>query len=190
MQDYKKAIKTITDFRKAFDVIDPKTPRRLVGDLGEFYVLQQFKKLGLDPEHKGGHGGYDIYLKKNNKRIEVRTSLLKNEGVYLKEIEFFGWRVENMNQKRSEKFDYLVCVALDDKFIKPKFYIFTYKEAFMVDDVNIGRFKNVKKKIHLFKDIKTYKTALKSKQSHLITSYEKKINTKPSLFQDKWRKIK
>ncbi len=105
---YTKAIQEIIHFKKAFDKIDPKIPRKLVGELGEFYTLQKLEKLGMQPEHKGGQGGYDIYLKDINKRIEVRTSLWKNEGVYPdKTIRFWGWRVENRNQKKDEKFDYL-----------------------------------------------------------------------------------
>lgn len=74
-QNYTEAIKAILNFKKIFDNIDPKTPKKLVG---EFYVLKEFKRLSLQPERKGGAGGYDIHLKKLNKRIEVKTSLLKN----------------------------------------------------------------------------------------------------------------
>lgn len=189
-QNYTKAIKTIIDFKKVFDKINPKTPKKLVGEIGEFYVLKELERLGFGPEHKGGQGGYDIYLKKLNKRIEVRTSLPKNEGVYPDEkIRFWGWRVENRNQKKIEKFDYLVGVALDDNFEKPKFYIFSYKEAFRVGDTIEGRFKNIKKKIHLFKNKRMYFKALKLKP-RLITPFERQINNRPSLFLNKWNKIK
>ncbi|KKR46999.1 MAG: hypothetical protein UT90_C0007G0002 [Parcubacteria group bacterium GW2011_GWA1_40_21] len=189
-QNYTKAIKAIINFKKDFDKIDPKTPKKLVGEIGEFYTLRELERLGLEPEHKGGQGGYDIFLKKLNKKIEVRTSLWKNEGVYPdKTIRFWGWRVENQNQKRSEKFDYLVGVGLDDNFSKPKFYIFTHKEAFRVGDTMIGRFKNIKKKIHLFENKKVYSKALKLKPK-LVTSFERRINKFPSLFLDKWNKIK
>ena len=189
-QNYTKAIKAIINFKKDFDKIDPKTPKKLVGEIGEFYTLRELERLGLEPEHKGGQGGYDIFLKKLNKKIEVRTSLWKNEGVYPdKTIRFWGWRVENQNQKRSEKFDYLVGVGLDDNFSKPKFYIFTHKEAVRVGDTMIGRFKNIKKKIHLFENKKVYSKALKLKPK-LVTSFERRINKFPSLFLDKWNKIK
>lgn len=187
--NYTKAIKTIVNFKKAFDKIDPKIPRKLVGEIGELYVLQKLKKLGFRPEYKGGQGGYDIYLKEIDKKIEVRTSLLKNEGVYPdKTIRFWGWRVENRNQKKIKKFDYLIGVALDDNFSNPKFYIFTYKEAFSVGNVNIGRFNNVKKKIHLFENKLVFKKATKLKPN-LITPYERKINLTPSKFLNKWNKI-
>src|SRR3989338_3804186 len=180
--DYTKAISAILQFKRTFDKIDPKIPRKLVGEIGEFYALQKLEKMDLQPEHKGGQGGYDIYLKKINKRIEVRTSLWKNEGVYPDEtIRFWGWRVENMNQKKSEKFDYLIGIGLDDDFNKPKFYIFTYKEAFSVGDTMIGRFNNIKKKIHLFENKRVYQKAVKLKPV-LVTPYERRINLNQSKF--------
>jgi len=101
MTDYSKAIKSIISFKKTFDNIDQKIPKKLLGELGEFYVLQKLEKLGFQSEHRGGQGGYDIYLKEVDKKIEVRTSLLKNEGVYPdKTILFWGWRIENRNQKK------------------------------------------------------------------------------------------
>ena len=190
MKQYTEAIKTIVDFKKAFNDIDPRVPRKLVGEIGEFYTLQKLEKLGFRPEHKGGHGGYDIHLKEIDKKIEVRTSLLKNEGIYPdKTILFWGWRVENRNQKKGKKFDYLIGVTLDDNFSKPKFYIFTHKQAFSVGNVMIGQFKNVKKKIHLFENKRSYKKALKLKPK-LVTKFERKINIYPSLFLNKWGEIK
>jgi len=190
MTNYSKAIETIIKFKKEFDNIEPRIPRKLVGEIGEFYALKELKRMGLNPEHKGGQGGYDIYLKNIDKKIEVRTSLLKNEGVYPdNKILFWGWRVENRNQKKSEKFDYLIGVGLNNDFSKPRFYIFTYKEAFSVGDSVIGRFGNIKKKIHLFENMKSYKKALKLRPK-IITKFERKINMTPSLFLDKWKKIK
>ncbi len=186
---YAKAIQEIIHFKKTFDKIDPKVPKKIVGILGEFYVLRKLEKLRLRPEHKGGAGGYDIYLG-INKRVEVRTSLWKNEGVYPdKTIRFWGWRVENKNQKKERKFDYLIGVGLNDDFLKPRFYIFTYEEAFRVGDTTIGRYNNIKKKIHLFENKKAYYKALKLKPK-LVTSFEREINRSPSRFLNKWKKIK
>lgn len=188
--NYSGAINAILKFKRTFDKIDPKIPRKLVGEIGEFYVLRKLEKMGLQPKHKGGQGGYDIYLKKIDKRIEVRTSLWKNEGVYPdKTIRFWGWRVENRNQKKSEKFDYLIGVGLNDDFTRSRFHIFTYKEAFSVGDTIIGRFNNIKKKIHLFENKTSYKKALRLRPK-LITTFERKINMNPSQFLDKWNKIK
>jgi len=190
VSNYAKAIKAIITFKRCLDNIDPKTPRKLVGEIGEFYVLQKLQKIGFRPEHKGGQSGYDIYLKEIDKKIEIKTSLLKNEGVYSnKTIHFWGWTVERKNQKKIKKFDYLIGVALNDNFSNPKFYIFSYKEAFSVGNVNIGRFNNVKKKIYLFENKRVYEKALKLKPT-IITSFERQINCHPSKFLDRWSKIK
>jgi len=100
-----KAISAILRFKSTFDNIgDPRVPHKLVGDIGEYYALQKLAKMGLQPEHRGGQGSYDIYLRKIHKRIEVRTSLLKNEGTYPdKTIRFWGWVVEKRNQKKKEE---------------------------------------------------------------------------------------
>lgn len=192
---YAKAIEAIIKFKKIFDNINPIISRKLLGEIGEFYVLRELDRHGFDLEHKGGQSGYDIYIKNINKRIEVKTSLLKNEGEYpnRNRIKFWGWKVENKNQKKRNKFDYLVCVALDNSFLKPKFYIFTHEQAFNVGDIPTGykgRFNNIKKKIHLFKNKRIYEEALKSEKSKLITPYEEKINQRQSQFLNKWKKIK
>ena len=190
MTSYTTAIKEIIKFKKIFDPINPALPRRLVGELGEYYVLRKLKKLRFKgAEHKGGYAGYDIYLHDIGKRIEVRTSLLKNEGTYPKDVKFFGWRVKNRSQKKDTiKFDFLVGVALKASFKKPKFFIFTHKEAFSVSDINIGRFKSVQKKIHLFKDKKALIKAITSKPG-LVTRYEKYINRHQAKFLDRWDKV-
>jgi hypothetical protein len=190
MSNYKRAIEEIIRFKEAIESIDPnsKIPKKLVGEVGEFYVLNKLKKLGLKFSHKGGQAGYDILIENNGKKVEVRTSLLKNEGLYPEDIKFFGWRVKNRNQKKDDKFDILIGVALDETFRKPKFYIFTHQEAFSVEDVDIGRFKNVQKKIHLFETPRAYKEAVSS-NLNLVTEYERYINEHQTEFRDKWEKI-
>src|SRR3989344_8519714 len=100
MVDYEEAIKGIINFKKTFDNIDPKIPKKLLSYLGECYVLKELENRNFLVKHKGGQAGYDILIQNNNKRIEVRTSLLKNEGLYPQDIMFYGWRV--LEHKQSE----------------------------------------------------------------------------------------
>jgi len=165
-----------------------RTALKLKGDIGELYVLRELRERGYECEERGGQAGCDIYLPCSDTRIEVRTSLLKNEGVYPPGIEFFGWRVQNRDQGSVKKFDILVCVALSRDFSIAKYYIFTHKEAFSVGNVHIGRFNNVKKKIHLFKNMSAFKRAIKSRPE-LVTAFERRINRNPKSFQNKWMKI-
>jgi len=189
MNTYQKAIKEIIKFKNTFDKINPRVPCRLVGQLGEYYVLSELEKRGFLLQPKGGQAGHDIYLPNEDIRIEVKTSLLKNEGLYPKEVKFYGWRVKNRGQKRDNKFDFLVGIALDDSFTKPKFYIFTRKEAFKVGDVRLGRFNGIQKKITIFENIKAMKNAVKAKPKY-VTEYEKYINKNQEKFLNKWGKIK
>ena len=187
---YKRGIKTIIKFKEDFDNIGyPKIPRKLIGELGELYVLSKLRELGAKKmTPKGGQAGYDIYLEDSGKKIEVRTSLPKNEGTYPEQIRFFGWRVKNRNQKEDHKFDIMIGVGVDEAFKKPQFYIFTYDEAFSVGDVEIGRFGNVQKKIHLFQNEKMCKEAIKS-CPHFVTKGERYINRHPLKFKDRWDKV-
>lgn len=185
---YRDIIKAFLSFKESLDKVAPRIPRKMAGDLGEFYVLQAMEKLGYDFTHKSGQAGHDILLNNPVKRIEVRTSLLKNEGIYPQGINFYGWRVKDREARREDKFDILICVALDDTFKKPKFYIFTKKEAFSVGDVHIGRFPRIQKKITLFENRTAYKKAVKVRPK-LVTKFERYFNLNSRVFLDKWSKL-
>jgi len=187
--NYKKTIKCIINFKRDIDKFDPKISHKLIEYIGELYVLYELEKKGFSVKHKGGQAGFDILIEKLNKKVEVRTSLLKNEGIYPKNVKYYGWRVKDRNQKKERKFDIMVDVSLNDRFTKPKFYIFTQKEAYSVGNVNINRFKRVQKKIHLFETLEAYKLAVKSKPV-LVTKFERYINNNQKEFLNKWAKIK
>jgi len=186
-----KLIKEILHFKQSVDKIDySKLPNKLMGDLGEMYVIDKLFRLGYkNIEPKGGHSRYDIYLHDTDKRIEVRTSLLKNENVYPKGIDFYGWAVERTTQKIDDKFDILIGIALPQSFNRPKYYIFTREETKKLGTVTGGRFSNVSKKIHLFKNENNLKQAIETKPKQ-VTSYERYINRNPDKFLNRWDKLK
>ena len=196
---YKKLTNLIVQFKQEFqkvlsgvDVPDSlrKVPDKLAGTIGELLVIQELSKRGLgDLEYKSGQSSYDLFARGVNKKIEVRTSLLKNEGLYPKGIDFYGWRVKDRSQRTEKKFDILVCVALPKNFRKPKYYIFTHLEAFKVGDVQIGRFPNVQKKINIFKDQKAFEKAVRSKKRSFVTRYERHINRNIRRFRNAWDKL-
>jgi len=185
---YQSIINAFLCFKKSLDKVAPRIPRKMAGDLGEFYVLLAMEKMGYDFTHKSGQAGHDILLNDPVKRIEVRTSLLKNEGIYPRGINFYGWRVKDREARKEDKFDILVCVALVDTFKKPKFYIFTKKEAFSAGDVHIGRFPRIQKKITLFENLVAYKKAVKTKPE-LVTKFERYFNLNSKVFLNKWNKL-
>lgn len=188
ISQYRGIIQAFLSFKKSLEKVVPRIPRKMAGDLGEFYVMLAMKKIGHNFDHKSGQSGCDIILNKPIKRIEVRTSLLKNEGLYPTGINFYGWRVKDRGARKEDKFDILICVALDDTFKKPKFYIFTKKEAFSAGDVHIGRFPRVQKKIALYENMRAFKGAIKTRPK-LVTKFERSFNLNSRVFLNRWDKL-
>lgn len=188
MSNYQNAIDELLKFKDVFDGIDPRVPNKLLYAVGEFYVLKELEERGFnDIEHKGGQSGCDIRVN-NGKRIEVKTSRLKNDSGP-KDIFYYGWKVQNKNQKNTDKFDTMVCVGLDNDFRNPKFYIFTNKEAFSVGETNHKRYTRIAKRILLFENEAAYEKALTSYPDIIVDDFEKYINEHPLEFKDKWDKI-
>ena len=190
--EYQKAIQEILRFKTAFDDINiernEKIPHKLVGELGEFYVLDALQRNGFeDIQHKGGQSGYDIFLKSSGLRIEVKTSLAKNDGIFPKtdpEILTYGWTALKANQD-TPKYDILIGVAIDESFANPNFYIFTRETIDQIDEIPLKRYSSVKKRIWLFADHQTYLQALEIKPK-AITDFERHLNEHPEEFRDRW----
>ena len=53
-------------------------------------VKSKLAENGIRFLSKGGQAGFNIELKDSGKRIEVRSSLLKNEGIYPRDIMLYG----------------------------------------------------------------------------------------------------
>ncbi len=160
-------------------------PPGLVSNLGKKYVLARLNELGfkkLIPDKKKANICIDYNGKKIN--VKIRTSTLKNEGLYPNDIKYWGWTVKR-RQEKEEEYDILVGVALNDDFDDTQFYIFTRDEALSVADVN----RIVQKKIHLFESEEAYRKASESKPK-LVTEYERYINENKSEFRCRWAKIR
>jgi len=164
--NYDSVINLIISFKEDVERLDidpdkkKKIPKKLVADLGEFYILRELCNRFKEVLPKGGQGSYDIRVGEHKKRIEVKTSTLKNDGLYDKQMKFWGWTVSRENQKREHKFDILIGVALDDTWKKPEYYVFNYDDACVKNsNVKLKRFKNIQKKIHIFQDVKDLELA-------------------------------
>lgn len=188
MVEYNKVIQGIIGLKEMYDQMNMKIPHELIGNLGEFYALDKLHNEGfknivkMEPKSV-----YDIWLKDDNVRIEVRASLLKNE-VYSKKLNplYYGWTVLREYQPELY-YDILIGIALDDTYKNPKFYIFNSDELNQITDVDMWL--SVRRKIHLFTDKKSYNNAVASKPL-LVTDYEKYINDNPDKFLNGWGKIK
>jgi len=195
MKTYQKAIDYILKFKSIFDEINPKIPKKLVDALGEYYVLRELERYQFGgTEHKSGQQACDIFVGEFQKRIEVKTSLLKNEDLYDKKIEFWGWTIKKkrglvkQDTQKERKFDLLVGVALDEAWKVPKFYIFTFEEASTKNEtVNLPWLGSVEKKIHVFQNSNDLQIA---KNYPYLTEQEIRINENQSEFINRWDKIR
>jgi hypothetical protein len=198
MTEYDKAINLMLSFKKNFQNLDikndkkEKVPKKLISELGEFYVFRELGKRFKDIELKGGQGKFDIRVGKN--RIEVKTSTLKFDRLYNKQIEFWGWTVKkarkNDKQKIDEqRFDFLVGVALYESWENPEFYVFTFEEAYTKNfDVYVEQYPSIQKKIHIFKNEQDLLNAIEFSHNK-VTNQECHINRNKSKFLNQWAKI-
>jgi hypothetical protein len=184
---YVEAYRTIRRLVELLSELDERVPTLLVGLCGELLVKSKLAEYGIPFLPKGGQAGFDIVLEASGKRIEVRSSLLKNEGIYPKGIMFYGWKIKDRG--REVKYDYLLCVAFDEGLTNPRFYIFTRDEALQAGDVNIPRFKRVQKKLHLFRSLEEMEKAIRERQNY-VTEWEQHVNHNRSRYEHRWEILK
>ncbi len=190
MQDYSQHIEAIVKFKKNFNFggkEDERVPRKLVGNLGEFYVADALVKNGFDVELKNGQAKCDILVNKTI-RVNVKTSFFKDEGKYQDGIKCFGWRIQTKEQKNVDNFDFLIGVTLEDSFEKPEFYVFSKKETVNLQEIKLKKFANILKKIDIFGSIADMEKALRT-DKEAISGYEDYINRHKEEFLNRWEKI-
>jgi hypothetical protein len=167
------AIQAILNLVDALKDVGP-LPRGLIGTLGELYFAQQLDGTGQTYKYRGGSASVDFIV--NGKKVEVKTSSLKNESLYPEGIDFWGWSVPS----ERKKFTTLICIALD-KDLAPTFYSFSRDQALSVPDVDLG-WLGVRKKIHLFRDQDTYRQACAARPE-LLSDLEEKLNEHRERYQ-------
>ncbi len=92
------------------------------GYLGELLIKNKLEDEGLHVKHHGNQSGYDLSYKYsgNEFRIDVKTSLLKNE--YNFDHDYWGWALLHENKKKEIKATHIVCLGCDKDF-SPHFFI-------------------------------------------------------------------
>jgi len=162
-------------------------PTFLTGLTGEYLVMAWLMKKGLKFHPKGGQAGYDLELQGGIK-IEVRTSLLKDEGIFSKEKKIlnYGWRLKEKG--RDVKFDYVICVALDERNVEnSKCYVLTKSEVEKAPSIEVGRFKKVEKRLWIYRDLQTMNEAKRDKPKY-VPKWEENININKDkyLLENRW----
>ncbi len=190
MDRYQATYESVRRLYESLMSLKEKQPTYLIGLAGELLVKTQLTESRIPFEAKGGQAGYDILLcdRESNNRIEVRSSTLKNEGIYSEKIMSYGWRLQNWNEEEIG-YDYLVCVAFDDVLSNPRFYLFRRDEVMKANDVQIGRFGKVRKKLHLFRTLDEMEKAVAEKRE-LVTQWEITVNQKRKNYENRWKILK
>jgi hypothetical protein len=197
-------IDAILDFKEKVYPVDKRASKELMFLLGEYYVLQKLCPTYPNAEHKGGQVHCDIIIENPHIEIEVKTSTLKNDKrIFKGEISIWGWTVETekqQNKRISDKeskprFNYVVCVALDQTWRFPKYYVFSWKEAIINNNDVIKRaHANIKKRIHIFQNPADYKVAQDitknlDNKSNEITELDEKISKDELHYLERWDRI-
>lgn len=183
-----KAVRLGKDIKEAKGL--HSLPTFLVGLAGEYLIMQKLTEKGLKVHPKGGQGGYDLELSGGTK-IEVRTSLLKDEGVFTKEkkIRNYGWRLKDRN--KDINFDFILCVELDQGNISAsKCYVLTAKEVERAPPITVPRFKKVEKRLWIYRDLQTMKKAKRDKPEY-VPPWEENINQNKNQyeFENRWKML-
>jgi len=183
-----------------------KIPHRLLGPIGELYVLSKLKEEIPDIKdsiiYKGGSSSYDIIIKtkKREFKIEVKTSALKNAkddgiGIDDKTHYYWGWPLQKITKTvkkrgKKKKYDFIICVGVNENYSNPVFYIFNYDCANGFKPVKMSRYGKVKK-LMIFKNLESLNTAKNWKDNgeKLMTLRENEINKNKKKYQD-WKTIK
>lgn len=132
-------------------------------------ILEALNTLGIDfeiPRRPVSLNMIRLVFKSNEGETEVaklaliRCSSLKNESLYPKGIDYYGWTVQYKEQVID--YDLLLCGA---KMAGAwRIFVFVANDLVSLPDVDIGRYNNVGKKLHLFQSLDDLETA----KNHLL----------------------
>lgn len=155
--------------------------------------------------YRSGQSGYDLLLGLNGKksRIEVKTSTLKNEGLWkdkdlpetpecrlLRKVYAWGWRFGRKGKYGAEKFDLAVLVALEgregcDPFNWNLEHFFTIPESEFrrLEEKKTPHFTSVRRSIYLFENPR-HVTILRRKYPDFVKSFDEYFNKSSGLYLD------
>ena len=93
------------------------------GYLGELLVIQKLGKEGKTIKQAGKQTSYDFAY--NNKRIEVKTSIPKDD--FKLGYKYWGWGLKHVNKKKVSA-THFICLAVDEALRPHKYFIFKVED--------------------------------------------------------------
>ena len=167
--------------------------RDVMGYYGEVLMGDELQKRGIPYEERGGLAGYDL-LVDDRIKLEVRTSELKNERCFPKNIMAWGWKLQKRNMKGEDrspvplKYDLVTLVRLKDGWDKYDIFMFQREQVEKMEEIHYGGYQTVAKGIYLFQN--PLEEAIKSDKHHMISRQCRAFNKHPERFLIDWQKLK
>jgi hypothetical protein len=157
----------------------------VIGMTGEIMVWKKLLENNLPFIPIGGQAGYDILLNKTSRnKVEVRTARYQPCKDDTKE---WGWSAQKWGKRKKDSviYDYLVCVALGDdlRIENAQFFIFTSKQIMSLKEINIPRFRNVRRRMTLYESKSAFLNDWK-KDGSFFSKLEYEFNQNPSAFTE------
>jgi hypothetical protein len=110
------------------------------GFLREILVKQALENSKFDVIHYGNQTGYDLSIRNNQFRIDVKMSRLKDEFRYGQD--HWGWALYHENKKRKISATHYVCLGCDND-LYPKIFIVIPSGLTNLFPHGIGQFSKV-----------------------------------------------
>ena len=169
---------------------DYPTRGDVMGYFGELVVRNELKKREIPYTAKGGQGGYDILA--NGKKLEVRTSQLKQERCFPKHIKAWGWKLQARDVRKDKKpvplkYDLISLVKLNDDWDQYDIFLFSKEEVEKMDEIHYGGYQTVARGIYLFPD--KIEKVLPDDKNEMISGQCVEFNWNPKAHLIDWKKF-
>lgn len=146
----------------------------LKGFWGELIVRRQLESEGFVVEHYGNQAGYDLFIKDQNLKIDVKTSVLKDEFKW--GIEYWGWALVHESKQKEITATHFVCLGCDRE-LNAKIFVVIPTEITRKFPKGIRQFSKVKHGLIVFPD-KQKPNPTCSEEARFLKSCDKLQKTK------------
>jgi len=178
------------------EIFNGENPIRkaIMGYYGELVVANELKKLGFDNViRKGNLTGYDLSI--DNKKIEVRTSELKKERAFKKDMPAWGWKLQTNDRKgnpKEIKYDFIILVKLENDWHNYQLFMFSKDEIESMKLSYFSGYQTVARVIYFFFNCldKAIEYDERRKGDKMITEQCIEFNRNPNKYKPDWNKLK
>lgn len=184
----------IINFDKRMKRIFEENPlrRALTGKYGELRVAADLKRRGFTVEQvEGNLTPYDLVV--NGHKLEVRTSEVKHERAFPKNVSAWGWRLQSRGRDgtpKEIKWEYIILVQLLDSWKRYRIHLLSKGQVEEVSETHFAGYQTVARVIYLFLSRKDFKEAREHDKNNMITKACIEFNANPLKYKIDWNELK